>query len=280
MARLRIDLCTITVASLPEWSVAPRSTGAAWYDAIAAAGFGGVQGGDPAACAAAGLGSSTSGRLDDPAEALSLARHWQSEGHACATLHVGSGREDEDAALRLAEAVVAASDATGFPLLIETHRATITQDMWRTVQLVRRLPELRFNADLSHWYTGQEMRYGGKPIAPVLDFIQPVLDRTRFLHGRIGNGGSMQIAIDPVRDADSTYLKHWREIWTRTFRAIRTYAPREAVIPLAVELLPAANHYARTFPGPDGALREESDRWQQALMIKELAERWWAETAD
>ncbi|HAT09542.1 MAG TPA: hypothetical protein DCS97_02875, partial [Planctomycetes bacterium] len=67
--------------------------------------------------------------------------------------------------------------------------------------------------------------------------------------------------------------------WTRAFRAVRANSPADRIVPLAIELLPAGNHYARTFPGPDGVLREESDRWQQALVIKGLAERWWAATA-
>jgi len=279
MGVLRVDLASITLSGLPEWSSFPKVDGAAWYQAIAAAGFGGIQSADPVACRAAGLDATTGGRVDTPTEAYDLARHWQDAGYTCATLHAGTGLEDEATCLRLAESIVEAVRRTGFPLFLETHRATITQDMWRTVQLVRRLPDLRFNADLSHWYTGQEMRYGGKPITPILDFIQPVLDRIGFFHGRLGNGGSMQVAIDPVRDADSVHLKHWQEIWTRAFRAVRANTPPGQVVPLAIELLPAANHYARTFPGPDSVLGEESDRWQQALVINELAERWWAATA-
>ena len=41
---------------------------------------------------------------------------------------------------------------------IETHRATICQGMWRTVQFVKRFPELRFNGDFSHWYAGNGLR--------------------------------------------------------------------------------------------------------------------------
>jgi pentose-5-phosphate-3-epimerase len=58
-------------------------------------------------------------------------------GHECATLHVGWGMEDDDEASRLIESILEASAKSGLPLNVETHRATIFQDMWRTVQFVK-----------------------------------------------------------------------------------------------------------------------------------------------
>lgn len=69
--------------------------------------------------------------------------------------------EDDDEAARLIDAVLNASVRYDVPLYVETHRATIFQDLWRAVQFVARFPELRFNGDFSHWYTGLEMVYGG-----------------------------------------------------------------------------------------------------------------------
>ena len=83
--------------------------------------------------------------------------------------------------LRLIESILEASITCEFPLYVETHRATIFQDMWRTVEFVRQFPEMRFNGDFSHWYTGQEMVYGGfeKKFE-----VHPAGARTRALHSR------------------------------------------------------------------------------------------------
>ena len=86
-------------------------------------------------------------------------------------------------AARLIESVLDGSEKHWLPIYAEMHRATIFQDNWRTVQFVRRFPELRFNGDFSHWYTGSEMAYGG--FENKLRFIAPVLERIRFVHGCI-----------------------------------------------------------------------------------------------
>ena len=139
------------------------------------------------------LGICGSGRVNEPEDAGRLAKEARDAGLECLTLHVGWGIEDDHSADQLIVAVLEASMRYAIPLYVETHRATIFQDMWRTVQFVHRFPSLRFNGDFSHWYTGAEMVYGG--FARKLEFIQPVLERVRFLHGRIGNPGCMQVDI-------------------------------------------------------------------------------------
>ena len=209
------------------------------------------------------LGVCSSGRVNIPSEADSLAKAASDAGLECLTLHVGWGLEDDDEGARLIEAVLTASARHRVPLYVETHRATIFQDMQRTVKFIERFPELEFNGDFSHWYTGSEMVYGG--FERKLEFIQPVLDRVRFLHGRIGNPGSMQVAVTP--DDPASYVGHFRMLWTRSFAAyLRATTPKQPFITFAPELLAPNIFYARTFNGA-----EESDRWQQSLLLAEIA---------
>ncbi|HEX9201500.1 MAG TPA: hypothetical protein VF865_18225, partial [Acidobacteriaceae bacterium] len=185
------------------------------------------------------------------------------------TLHVGWGMESDDDGARLIEAVLDASARYHVPLYVETHRATLFQDMQRTVQFVERFPELRFNGDFSHWYTGSEMVYGG--FENKLAFIQPVIERVRFLHGRIGNPGCMQVAIAP--DDPAPYVAHFRTLWTRCFAAyLRDSAPPQPFITFTPELLAPGIFYARTFQGA-----EESDRWEQSLLLATIARECFAE---
>jgi hypothetical protein len=262
--------------SLPAGSAGPR--GGSFrerLDALHGAGFRGVQFAtigtpeDLAECRAAGFGIAASGRVNVPDEAAALAERLAGDGYECATLHVGWGLEDDDDAARLIESVINASHRWSVPLYIETHRATICQDMWRTVGFVRRFPEIRFNGDFSHWYTGQEMVYGG--FEKKLAFILPVLERVRFVHGRIGNPGCIQVRVD-VKDPDPPlYVKHFRQLWTGAFRGfVHTAGPGDFIC-FTPELLAPDIYYARIFPDSNGIPREESDRWEQSLILNEIA---------
>jgi hypothetical protein len=265
---LRIGLNAGTLAGLPTFSTAPRGTEAEILSAVRAAGFEAYQGDDPDLCRAAGLVPSGAGRVSAVGEAAPLARRLRDQGFDCATLHVGWGMEDDDAVFRVVEDILAASETERFPLYIETHRATITQDIWRTVKLTERFPEIRFNGDFSHWYTGLEMVYGD--FDKKLEFAAPVFERVRYLHGRIGNPGSMQVAGQGMNDA-APYVTHFREMWTRSMVGfLRTAKPGD-YLTFAPELLIPAIFYARTFPGPDGTPVEEGDRWEQALIYVQIA---------
>ncbi len=266
---LRFDLNILTLQDLPEFSAAPRATGIDLYHAIRAAGYEGVQGGDPALCREAGLHSTATGRVDRVGDAHDLALRARDAGHELLTLHAGNGFEPDAEMRALAEDIVQASERTGFPMFIETHRATITQDMARTLALVEQVPAIRFNGDFSHWYTGLEMTYG--KIESKFDRLEPVFQRVRFLHGRIGNSGSMQVDVGDGSPQGRPFVAHFREFWTRSFRGFLTHAQPGDVIPFTPELLRPAINYARTFRMPDGTVREETDRWEQALVLCRIA---------
>ena len=167
------------------------------------------------------------------------------------------------------------------PTFIETHRATITQDMWRTVQLTKRFHEVRFNGDFSHYYCGQEMVYGDWE--QKLAFLQPVFDRIGFLHGRIAAPGWMQAPISADLSARPAlasglvdYLPHFKEFWTRAMLGfLRQAKPGDELI-FAPELLAGTHYYARKFPDAAGELGEETDRYAQAILLRDLAHACWA----
>ncbi len=219
---------------------------------------------------AMGLGVCGSGRVNTPQEAASLAKEAREEGLECLTLHVGWGTESDDEAGRLIEAVLEASSRCSIPLYPETHRATIFQDPWRTVQALARFAELEFNGDFSHWYTGTEMVYGG--FENKLEFIRPVLGRIGFLHGRIGNPGCMQVDIGDGSGEGRPYVNHFRALWTESFLGFLRRRPLPDRFCFAPELLGPEYYYARVFDG-----REESDRWQQSLVLVHIARECFAE---
>lgn len=245
------------------------------FAAIRGAGYEGVQFVNPvraeeaAACRGLGLGMASSGRVNEPSEAAALAARLAAEGMECGTLHLGWGLEDDTTARRLIESVLNASERYRVPLYVETHRATLFQDMWRTMEFVRAFPELRFNGDFSHWYTGLEMVYGG--FERKLAFIAPVLERVRFLHGRIGNPGSIQVDIGDGDERRHPYVAHFRAMWTAACAGFLAAAAPGDYLCFTPELLAPGIYYAREFPVPGGGIREESDRWEQSLVLRRIA---------
>lgn len=261
---------------------------------LAADGFEGVQiTNNDAVPAGSTLAHCGLDRINTPAEADAIFAQHAARRDRCITLHVGWGMEDDAEIDALLRAILDAAQRHRLPAFIETHRATITQDMWRTVQLTRRFPEVRFNIDLSHYYCGQEMVYGDW--AQRLAFLQPIFDRTGFMHGRIAAPGWMQAPIDDLvtkpRGASglADYLTHFRELWTCAMRGFQRYAkPGEDLI-FAPELLAGTYYYARKFPvavqnpmtagQPPFTLTEETDRYEQALLYRDLARQCWQAAA-
>ena len=268
---LRFDINYGNCTNLPDFSTGPKGNDEEKHKAIKKAGFQGIQDGKIKLCRELGLKYTAHPRINKVGELDDLISKWKTENFNCATLHVGWGMESESEIDELVKYIIGTSEKFDFPLYIETHRATITQDMQRTVELTKRFPDIRFNGDFSHWYTGQEMVYGG--IENKWDFIAPVFERVRFVHARIGNPGSIQVDIADGKNL--VYVDHFREMWTRSFAGfLKTAKPGDYLI-FALELLQANIFYARLIKNAKGELVEEGDRWQQALLYLQIAKECW-----
>jgi len=241
--KLRVFMNFGTLAELPAASLWSGEKGIALYQRLATDDFEGVQLGDHSPPpAGAPLPHCGLDRLNLPAEADEIAARHAARGDLCLTVHAGWGLEDDSEAYALVEAILAASERHRLPIFIETHRATLTQDLWRTVQITKEFPEVRFNGDFSHYYCGQEMVYGGMEMK--LAFLEPIFSRIGFLHGRIASPGSMQVPISEdlaarPRHAHGAvdYLEHFRELWTRAMLGFLRRAGSGDVLVFAPELL-------------------------------------------
>ncbi len=269
-----------SINGLPEFSFWPKLEGKEALAFLKQKGFEGIQGGAPKDCAELGLLCAGGGRVNKDHEAEELARKHKDAGFVCSTLHVGWGLEDEDEVERIVTAILEASAKQDYPLYIETHRATITQDLWRTVQITKKCPEVRFNGDFSHFYTGLEMPYGGLEMK--LNFMAPIFERVRFMHGRIGSSGCMQVDIgDGTREAlqnhgKSDFVDDFRQMWTRSMAGFLKSAQPGDYLGFAPELLSSDAYYARKFVNREGELVEEGDRFTQSLLYVEMAKECFA----
>jgi hypothetical protein len=283
--RLRKDINDVTFLGLPPWSAGPGPEFAEIVDALRAAGVEAVQSRTPERFLEAGFRATGLARIMSVGEADAIAQRGADLGLDFTTVHLGDGLECQLEGERLVGDMLEAAARCGHALHLETHRGTLTQDMRRTLDLATRFPDVRFTADLSHWYTGLEMTFGdfmGK-----LDRLTPVFERVRSIHGRIGDSGCIQVgmSVDPDREA----IGHFREMWRRCCQGFLLGAQPGDVLPFAAELLPhditfggrtITVNYARLVHGDYGDFREESDRWTDAEALWRIAQSAFAAAAD
>ncbi len=161
------------------------------------------------------------------------------------------------------------AEEVDFPVLIETHRDRMTTDLYFTLDLLNCFPDLKLLADLSHFLVGREFAW------PVSDenhaMIHRILDNSWAFHGRVASREQVQIEISfPHHQMWFDLFLEW---WDYGFRNWRKRARPDDNLVFTCELGPKP--YAIT--GPDG--NDTTDRWREALIMKDRIERLWATTA-
>jgi hypothetical protein len=158
------------------------------------------------------------------------------------------------------------ADEAGLTLYVETHRDRMTTDLLFTLQLVDAVPSLRLTADLSHFVVGREFRY---PISDENEaLIRRILERSWAFHGRVATREQVQVQLSFPHQR--MWLDVFRGWWEQGLRDWRRRTPSGATLVFTPELGPP-EWYAMT--GPDG--EEMSDRWEEALYLKDLARELW-----
>lgn len=148
---------------------------------------------------------------------------------------------------------------------VETHRGNFTETIRQTLELIAAIPEICLTADFSHFVVGGEFYGWGDEGA--LERLRPIIERVAHVHGRISNGEAVQVDVGDGQTNPSA--RFFVQMWTEIFRSWRQRARPGDVIAFSSELGPP--RYAITLP--DG--REFSDRWEQSLVMKRLAEEAW-----
>jgi len=155
--------------------------------------------------------------------------------------------------------------AADLAVTIETHRDCLTTDMLYTLQLMEAVPEMPLCADLSHFVVGREF---GWPITEQVQAqIENILDRSIAFQGRIASREQIQLQISFAQH------REWYDLfaswWQYGFKSWQARVGENDRLNFLCELGP--REYAMT--GADGY--ELSDRWQEALMIKQRVREIW-----
>jgi len=153
---------------------------------------------------------------------------------------------------------------------VETHRDRMTTDLYFTLQLLDCFPDLRLTADVSHYLVGREFAWPVDEVNHAM--IHRILDHSWGIHGRIASREQVQISLGfPQHQGWVELFMGW---WEYAIRSWRKRSKPDAVLTFLCELGPPP--YAIT--GPDGA--ELSDRWQDALRMKDMIGALWQRIAE
>ena len=149
----------------------------------------------------------------------------------------------------------------------ETHRDRMTTNLRYTLQLIEAIPVMQLVADLSHYLLGEEFAW---PVSEENhELIRRILARSSGFHGRVASREQVQVPIS------FPYHSQWVELfagwWEEGFRLWRQRSAPDDELVFVTELGPPM-WYAIT--GADG--NELSDRWEEALVLKELVREIWA----
>ncbi len=160
------------------------------------------------------------------------------------------------------------AERVGVPLLFETHRDCTLNDLYYALQLIDAVPEMRLCADLSHYVIDREMRL------PLGDrdrsLMRRILKRSDCFQGRVSNAEQIQVQLAfPQHQAWVTQFREW---WHEGIGMWRERSPNDATLRFLCELGPPP--YAIT----DANGAELSDRWEEALQIREWINRIWSES--
>lgn len=163
-------------------------------------------------------------------------------------------------------------EQAGIQTLIEVHRNCMTNDLMFTLQLMEKVPDLFMVADLSHTLVNQEWY---PPLSEQAQKrLSQLLVRTEAFHGRVATREQMQVPFllpqySPWFELFQQWWKQGFELWIQ-----RHGKTSNDVCIFLSELGPPV--YAIT--GKDGY--ELSDRWQEALVLKETAHKLWCKAIE
>ena len=157
------------------------------------------------------------------------------------------------------------AEEAGIDVWIETHRDRMTTDLFFTLDLLDRLPDLRLLGDISHFLVGREFAW------PVSDenhaLIHRILDSSWAFHGRVASREQVQIEIS------FPHHRPWVDLflgwWEYGFKSWKKRANEDATLAFTCELGPKP--YAIT--GRDG--EDTTDRWEESLLMRqEILDLW------
>ncbi len=155
----------------------------------------------------------------------------------------------------------------GVELLFETHRDSLLNDLYFTLEVLDAVPELMLTADLSHFVLEREFQL---PLSHRdRGFLDRIHDRSDCFQGRVASREQIQIQL--AFPQHQPWVALFKELWRDGLRSWRRRNAPDATCVFLCELGPPG--YAIT----DAQGLELSDRWAEALTMKTWISEIWTE---
>lgn len=170
-------------------------------------------------------------------------------------------------AIKVLEGWQRLAEQVDFPVLVETHRYRLTNDLLFTLDVLEQLPNLKLLADLSHYVVARE--FPESPSREDHRQIHTILDHSWGFHGRVSNGHQVQVPLSYPQHLP--WLQVFKGWWRYGMQSWLQRAGAGETLSFTCELGPAP--YAIT--GGDGL--DIVDRWRESLLLKDIIEQEWLE---
>ncbi|MBR8535843.1 sugar phosphate isomerase/epimerase [Carboxylicivirga sediminis] len=171
--------------------------------------------------------------------------------------HTGKDFYSFEENCRIFEAAERVGEYTGVKIVHETHRGRALFSTLMAKQYFNALPDLRINADFSHWCCVSESLLKDQN-----DIVLQACQRADFIHARVGYEQGPQInhlQSDNNRLAIETHLSWWKRILENA--KLKGYTE----FPVCTEFGPEP--YLQTLPF---SYRPVTDQWTQNIVMRDL----------
>jgi len=172
-----------------------------------------------------------------------------------------------DGAVTALSEMLDAAEHAGFRMLFETNPDWATQDLRRTIKVCELVPRLRFTLELSNYVLPREMPGSTPELKPLLE---PVLDRTEMIRGRVGE--RLELQAEP-RGLYGELGQKYSRVWTEAMRRWRLRSRPGAALMFVADLGDGA------YTDPERYEGDLSDRYHQLQDLGDLAQKAWKASA-
>lgn len=132
--------------------------------------------------------------------------------------HSGCDSWSFDESIKFFEEALKIEKEEGITIVHETHRQRVFYNPWITRDVLKRLGDLKVNADLSHWAVVCERLLNDKNDDDWPEIIQLVAKSCYLIHARVGYQQGPQVPDPSVQDKEviealEAHERWWNVIW-------------------------------------------------------------------